>query len=702
MLPFFNFVTAITLLVCSPVTASAQVEEATDAGEDVTSVVVYDSEFFATYNPISAEDMIKRIPGTEGLLAGFGGGGDERRGLRSNTDQILINGKRLTGKENQSSQFLEKLPAKSVERIELITGNVRELDTDVGERVINVILKDDASTGSGIAQAGPFVFRGGEVRPMGNISYSGSAGNFSYTGSFQLRPANQPVDVVDVIITEGGNRLSVIEETREQNQDQYTARTTLTYDRTTGQTLQVNGFYRYFPRNNEDTTMTLLDLGNGPLISAGTIVDQVKGDDHAWEISGDYTQAIGNNAKFTGLFVYARETQDRDNENFAVFGEDFDQLGGDAKDQTAKEKILRGTFDWNLAQRHKLELGIEGAINILDKNLDFFQIVDGVRVGIPVINSDQKITEDRVEAFTTHDWTPVAGLEIETGLAAEFSWLTQLGSDVGTERSFQFVKPSFAAWYNHDDATQFWFSFRRDVGQLNFDDFVATVNREDDEILAGNPSLAPEKSWDFELGVERRFTGGAGIFSGRLFYRRINDVKDLIPLGALDSQPGNLGSGNHYGADIETSIRFGRFTPVDAVLSTTFLWQDSEVTDPFTGVKRRIGNQPEFELSIEGRHDIKSWGLSYGFDIDKDGPALESDFNEFDRKRTGLHVRLFMEKTIREGTILRAFWANVTEKKDSRRRTQFATTQAAGAIGSVVVRKERHFSVYGFRLRTTF
>ena len=158
-------------LFLSFVSLAQEPEVRTRDDDDMASVVVYDSEYFAPYNPITAEDMLNRIPGTEGLLGNFGQQQEERRGLRSNTDQILIDGKRLTGKENQSSSFLEKLPAKAVERIELITGNVRELDTDVGVRVINVVLKEGAGTGSGVAQIGAFTFSSGQSRPMGSVAY---------------------------------------------------------------------------------------------------------------------------------------------------------------------------------------------------------------------------------------------------------------------------------------------------------------------------------------------------------------------------------------------------------------------------------------------------------------------------------------------------------------------------------------------------
>ncbi|MDE0801473.1 MAG: TonB-dependent receptor [Rhodospirillaceae bacterium] len=671
-------------------------------GADNGSVVVYDAEYFAPYNPITAEDMLNRIPGTEGLVGNFGNQQEERRGLRSNTDQILIDGKRLTGKENQSSSFLEKLPAKSVERIELITGNVRELDTDVGVRVINVVLKEGAGRASGVAQIGTFVFSDGAVTPMGSVAYSGSVGNLSYNASSQLRPAQSPTDVVDIIRSPSGGRVSVIEEERNQSQRQVDARGTLTYNWESGKTVQLNGLFTYFPRDNFDITTTLLDPGSGPLIESGTIVDNIKGDNTTWEISGDYSQSLGKSLNFTGLFIYSNSSVDRENENFVQVAENRTLTGGDNRNQTAAEKILRGTLNWNIAKKHDLELGVEGAVNTLDKDLDFFSFVNGALIDIPIINSDQKITEDRIEGFVTHSLKPATGLEIETGLAAEYSSLTQIGSDVGTERSFTFVKPSLDIWYTVDPATQVWFSARRDVGQLDFDDFVATVNREDNEVLSGNPKLAPEKSWDFEVGAERRLNDGAGVINGRVFYRRVNDVKDLVPFGLMDSQPGNLGSGDHYGGEVEGSIRFGRFTNVDAVISGSFLIQNSKVADPFTGVNRRFGNQTKYEYSMEARHDVKLLRLSYGFDFSKKGPTLESDISEFDVKSRSLDARIFLEQTIADGIVLRLFWANMLKINNKRVRTVFDPNQASGTIDRVEFRDSERGWIAGFRLRTTF
>ena len=609
-------------------------DTAPGAGDSATSITVYDTDFFTPYNPITAEDMFSRVPGTEGMIS-LGGGGNERRGLRANTNQILINGKRLTGKESEAGQFLANLPASAVERIEVITGNVREIDADVGARVINVVLKDDAGRGSGFWQVGGFVNSFGQSRPVPAFSYSGASNEWSYTIVLQSLPFLGSLDVTDVITTEAGGSLEIVEEARRRDEENYSARTTLAYDWGDGRKVQLNGFLFHVPRDNRDTTLTFLPQSADPLGVAQGIVEDINGEDITWELGADYNHPIGKNARFSGLFIRSNSAIDRTTETFSRISEDdLFQLGGDARDERSTETILRGTVFWTLTTAHELELGVEGAVNTLDRDLDFFSIRNSEKIDIPVPNSDLKVTEDRIEAFTTHSWKPIAGLEIQTGLAAEFFRLEQIGSDVDKKPSFKFLKPSFDVWYNADESTQIWFSFLRDVGQLDFGDFVATVNRADDEVLTGNPDLVPEKSWDFEIGAERRFSNSASVVNGRVFYRRVNDVQDLIPFGPNNSQPGNLGSGNHYGFEVEGSLRQISFTPVDATLTATYLWQDSDVLDPFSGTKRRFDKQPKYEFVLGGRHDIKSWGLSYGLEggLNKKGATLESDFNEFDRK----------------------------------------------------------------------
>ena len=76
--------------------ASAQLDRLENPSND--STVIYRADYFAEFLPVSASDMISRIPGIGlAMRRGRGGGG---RGLGSGEGEILINGQRITGKGN--------------------------------------------------------------------------------------------------------------------------------------------------------------------------------------------------------------------------------------------------------------------------------------------------------------------------------------------------------------------------------------------------------------------------------------------------------------------------------------------------------------------------------------------------------------------------------------------------------------------------
>ena len=711
VLIFNNLIIFFCVLFFS-IDISAQ-EVRQDNSNDAGSIIVYDPEYFKPYRPMSAEDMLRRIPGTEGLLNTYGFNQNDKRGLRSNTDQILINGKRLTGKQVSSSVFLANLPAKSVKRIELITGNVKELDTNVGSRVINVILNEDASTGSGVVEAGISASHKGPKQFATNISYSGDLKGISYATSFQLRPWSGSVDIKDVFTNPQMDDLSREFETQRSKQVIHIARGSLSYDTAVGN-VSINGLIDHLPVNKQYISNFFSDPTNDFIISSENFLDNLNGDNTKWEISGDITYRFNKKTKLVTLFVYSNAENNRNNTNYnlplgftdtdslLVPLNNLEQLGGDNRDKSEAEKIIRATLDFNLNENNQFEIGVEGAVNTLDKRIEFYDLVNDIQVNIPIINSDQKITEDRIEIFTSHSWKPFKKIEIETELAGEFSSLDQVGSDVSSSRTLRYFKPRFNIFYDPNESSQVYFSLIRSVGQLDFDDFIATVNREDDEILAGNPELVPEKDWNFELGTEYRLKDGSGVLNWRAFYRIVNDVEDLTPLGIDDSQPGNLGTGYDYGVELEASIRFGKFTKLDALLSGSALIRKSSITDPFTGIKRRFGNQPKYEFRIEGSHDIKSLGLRYGFDFAKIGPKIESDFNEFDDKSFSSGLRLYLRKKIIDRIDLSLYWANALEQTTSRERKIFSPSQLSGQISEIQFREFKRLYFYGFRLRSTF
>ena len=132
------------------------------------STVVYQADYFTEFNPITAQDMVDRIPGigtttgggsfNGGPPRGFSGGGGSRRspssggrGLgsgRSGGNEILINGKRTAGKNNQTSGQLDRITANQVNYIEIIRGTSGELDVRGSGQVVNIVLFEELSNTS--------------------------------------------------------------------------------------------------------------------------------------------------------------------------------------------------------------------------------------------------------------------------------------------------------------------------------------------------------------------------------------------------------------------------------------------------------------------------------------------------------------------------------------------------------------------------
>ena len=114
------------------------------------------------------------------------------------------------------------------------------------------------------------------------------------------------------------------------------------------------------------------------------------------------------------------------------------------------------------------EFGAEAAYNKLDNTTTLFQ--NGVKVRLPA--ASVLVTEKRGEVFATATWRPNDAVSVEAGLRQERSTIVSEG-DVLLEKQLQFTKPRVAVTWSATRNTQMRLRVEREVGQLNFDDFVA-------------------------------------------------------------------------------------------------------------------------------------------------------------------------------------------------------------------------------------
>jgi outer membrane receptor protein involved in Fe transport len=297
-------------------------------------------------------------------------------------------------------------------------------------------------------------------------------------------------------------------------------------------------------------------------------------------------------------------------------------------DQLATESIIRSGYSWPLNTSQNLELGLEGAINTLEKDVLLFEVLpDGSLNPIDVFNSDSDVQENRYEFFSTHFWQLRESIALESALNVEYSKIEQTGIDVENSRTFTYIKPRFDLRWDLDDKTQVRSSVERTVSQLDFGDFVATFDSDDDQVDAGNPDLEPEKAWVYQITYERRLADDNGVFEAKAYFNDIEDHIDKIAATDIISAPGNIGDAINYGVDLKGSLRLSTIGIEGAVIDMTYSWQDSETTDPFTGEKRVMRFKPQNRYSIRFRHDLPAWKINYRVDVDWWGKRYQHDIN---------------------------------------------------------------------------
>ncbi|HEY5667150.1 MAG TPA: hypothetical protein VIV64_10540, partial [Gammaproteobacteria bacterium] len=113
--------------------ASAQIEDVGGGG-----IRVFTPVYFMEFDPLTALDMVERLPGADTQESQ---GGRGLSGVRSN---LLINGERPPPKGKSARDQLDEMPIGSVVQIELIDMGARlDIDMQGYPQVINVVTVED-------------------------------------------------------------------------------------------------------------------------------------------------------------------------------------------------------------------------------------------------------------------------------------------------------------------------------------------------------------------------------------------------------------------------------------------------------------------------------------------------------------------------------------------------------------------------------
>ena len=644
-----------------------------NVGDD--STIVYPSAYFSEYAPVTALDMLNRIPGMEiSSIGGSSRGGSSRggssggsfsnvsrggRGLGSGSSgtQILINGKRTAGKNNNTETQLRRVDADQVDYIEIIRGTSGDLDVRGSTQIANIVLFEEMSNTSINYEVNANYSSDNNSEPGGSLTYAGQTGDLNFIVNASAVPNYNSTQLRENSILPGELPNDFIDEERIRDNTTYTLSTNLDYQLNTKSSLRFNALIAEDDDPTEVERLTV-DLRGGSLLHDYER-ENIPGTKTNWEIGGDYEYRRDDGNRFKILVIANKNDTANTRERWDILenGSEEKNLFLDTG-SILEERIMRGSYTMNLFGGQDVEVGAERAQTILDSNLALgllsgseapSQAFGGLSpVNIP--NANTRVEEVRYEPFAIHNWRISPRMSLETSLVYETSEISMSG-DVSNSRDFNFFKPKLDYRFDVTPQLQLRVLIEKVVRQLSFTDFVATSDQDDEDsnTLAGNSNLRPDYWWNYNLLAEYRLPDDQGVVSANFYHHRHKDLLQRIDVSPgpndLRSAAGNIGTGDMQVFEVKGSVRLSRLGMPNVLFTASANVRDSWVKDSFLNETRRFNNYHRGEFNWGFRHDIPQWRLNYGIEMRNriDGGTKRWDIEDIENDHADPYFTGFLE-----------------------------------------------------------
>lgn len=667
-----------TIAAAAGLQASEQAPLVAAPAASEQGTIAYPPSFFAEAQPTSAFDMVVRLPGFS-----FDKGASVR-GLAGAGGNVLIDGQPPVSKNDALDEILKRIPATAVERIDLIRGGAPGIDMEGRSVLANVVRKQTAGFRAAVTPSTSFIYDGrvlnslraeaqwrwpggraaelSQVYSPGAFDEMGDGGRtrFNANGTVRLRSKIDADATRRNIWTTGAYETPLA-----------------------GGRVRFNGAFMMNPYSSE-----LYDryVGGGREYEYNTFDrDQI-------EVGGRYSRPL------TARLSLEAVALQQSNKTISAVHFEAPALTRDFRlKREGDESVGRLTLKLRHSNRLSFEASAEGALNRLESQTRL--IVNGLAVVVPAANV--QIEETRGEATLRGTWRPSDALTVEAGLRQEISRTTSRG-DVTTDNPLRFTKPRLAVTWIARPATQVRLRLEREVGQLNFEDFVATSSVASTGTLsAGNPDLTPQRAWVAEAAFERRFwTSGAVVLTVR--HSQLSDVVDRVPVFSaagviLADSPGNIGNGVRDEIQLSLNLPLDRLGVRAAQFRGQVARRWSEVTDPVTGRKREIST-----LRSSGPRDGVQLGpVTWDAHYTQELPALKSVWGidvvgafrdsayrlaEIETKKISTQVSVFGEYRPRANLSFRAEAQLINQRDAKRIREVYMGPRSLGVLDYTDVR----------------
>lgn len=595
------------------------------------NITPYAPDYFAEFRPVTALDMIGRIPGFQ-----FDGGASAR-GFAGTAGNVLIDGERPPTRSDALSTVLSRIPASQVLRIDVVRGGAGGIDMQGKAVVANVIRKPDAGV-TGAVSGSASVSDRGRLSPGFSIQAQRQRDGRSLDGSFQLNLGESDSDGSRFRIAPDG-QLLLMGRSDGDFEYQIAQATTVYEGPMAGGRLRANGLLAYNASAYTGLDLLVLPPGEERSLSGN---DTLKG-----EAGLRWTRSLplGMTLEMVGFQQLVRSDGD--------FTYDTPAFTSDTVSETTSgESIVSAGLKFSPWGEWNLEAGSEVALNWVESTSAF-----GFNAS-PVLlpGDDTRVEELRSETFVTGVWNPHPSLNVETTLRYEASRITATGTAGDAETELTFLKPRLNIGWTPGPGHQTNFRIERNADQLSFGAFTASASFTTGIFGRGNPDLRPAQVWLAQARYERVYDR-QGSFLAELTHERIDDVLGQVIV--LETPPGGSGPvafniTRNVGEATRDTLKLTNRLPLDqygmtgGILSTGAQWRRSQTEDPVTFLERRLSGEQPF-----------SWNLGLSQNL----PAQRISWNI--NASSGIEQRGFSPRTLSYARSDPAFSAGLTYRPDA-------------------------------------
>jgi outer membrane receptor for ferrienterochelin and colicins len=646
---------------------------------------VFTPDDFTRFAPRNAMEMLEHVPGFVVRAQVV------ERGLGQATGNVLLNGRRLSGKSNDVLGELGRIPASDVVRIEILDGATLDIPGLSGQ-VANVVTEAGGISGTWRWQPDVRKYFTDPQLTRFDVSLSGSQGALEWTlGLANDANHSGAGGHTDLFAADG-----TLRETRD---DAWTGE--LERPKLSGRLGRTGptGAVSNLSASVQTVDFVYDEQGvrhGGGLPDRDRTVRSTEGG-HNHELGGDHEFALGaGRLKLIGLdrlvdtpiedvvLTAYHDGSAPDGIRFAREGEEIERIG------RAEYRWKHGVADWQLSGEY--------AFNRLESTA-WLDELDAAGAWQPVDGFGERevVQEDRVELMGTYGRPLGEALTLQASVGAEVSRI-EAG---GAQRTFVRPKGLVSLAWKASPTLDVNLKLQRRVGQLNFYDFLASVDVNDEQANAGNADLVPPQTTLVDAEAIRDL-GAWGSTSVRVYYHHIQDIVDTVPIGVDGESPGNIDTATAYGIEWKASLPLEPLGWRGAKADVRVQHQETRVRDPLTGETRPISNYLEDLAILTLRHDVPETAWAWGSELVYEFASPDVRLTEQGRFWEGpVWGSLFVERKDWHGLTLRLNAGNLLDARSKWNRTVYEGRRT-GPVAYTQVTDRRIGPILQFTVSGTF